>query len=97
MDNDRESGNEESVEWLVKNYEYWKDEQSHGDAIFHWGWERHGNFRTYRVVEFDGTDLEFYARAERFFSFYKQKIVIKREADKLKEADKAKLAEMYNH
>jgi len=57
-----------------------------GDTMFHWEWERRGNFRTYRIVEFDPNEgIQFYAKGEVLFSFYEEKIMNKSEVDKLKE------------
>lgn len=57
-----------------------------GDVMFHWEWERRGNFRSYWINEIaeDGT-LSFYANAETLYSFYKQEIMEKSIVDKYKE------------
>lgn len=39
-----------------------------GDALFQWEWKRRGNFRTYRIIEFEPTvGFSFYAQAERLW------------------------------
>jgi hypothetical protein len=63
-----------------------------GEIIFHWEWERRGNFRSYWISEFDDDHvLNFYAKSKTLYSLYNNNIMTKSEADKLKEKEEKEL------